>query len=48
MIKIFVVEDDMDLLDTIGKSIYIQPGNSKVNLWKRCIRSIVRIFAPLL
>jgi cardiolipin synthase len=37
-----------DMLDTIGKSIYINPESIKVNLFKRFIRSIVRIFAPLL
>lgn len=37
-----------DMLDTMEKSIYINPENIKVNLLKRFIRSIVRIFAPLL
>ena len=37
-----------DMLDTMEKSIYINPENIKVNLFKRFIRSIVRIFAPLL
>ena len=37
-----------DMLDTMEKSIYINPENIKVNLAKRFIRSIVRIFAPLL
>ncbi len=37
-----------DMLDTIGKSIYINPETIKVNLLKRFLRSIVRIFAPLL
>jgi cardiolipin synthase len=37
-----------DMLDPMKKSIYINPENIKVNLLKRFIRSIVRIFAPLL
>ena len=37
-----------DMLDTMEKSIYINPENIKVNLLKRFIRSIARIFAPLL
>lgn len=37
-----------DMLDTIEKSIYIDPKSIKTNLFKRFIRSIVRIFAPLL
>ena len=74
MVKIFVVEDDMDyrslvhhfengvwmyktdclkdikedILDTMEKSIYINLENIKVNFAKRFIRSILRIFAPLL
>lgn len=37
-----------DMLDTIEKSIYIKPDSVKTNLFQRFIRSIVRIFAPLL
>ncbi|MBQ7924159.1 MAG: cardiolipin synthase [Clostridia bacterium] len=37
-----------DMLDTIEKSILIAPENIKTNVFQRCIRSIVRIFAPLL
>lgn len=37
-----------DILATINKSIYIQPETVKTSVLKRFIRSIVRIFAPLL
>jgi cardiolipin synthase len=37
-----------DMLDTIENSVYIEPKSIKTNLFKRFIRSIVRIFAPLL
>ena len=37
-----------DMLDTITQSIYIKQESVKVNLFNRFIRSIVRIFAPLL
>ena len=37
-----------DMLDTIEKSIYIEQKNIKTSLFQRFIRSIVRIFAPLL
>ena len=37
-----------DMLDTMEQSIFIKPENVKVNLLKKFIRSIVRIFAPLL
>ena len=43
-----LVDIKADMLATMGKSIYINPENIKVNLLKRFIRSIVRIFAPLL
>ena len=38
----------IDMLDTMEKSIFIRPENVKVNLFRKFIRSIVRIFAPLL
>ena len=37
-----------DLDDTLAKSIYIAPSSQKTNLLQRFIRSIVRIFSPLL
>lgn len=37
-----------DMLDTMEKSIYIDPEKVKVNLFKKFFRSIVRIFAPIL
>ena len=37
-----------DMIETIEKSIYIAPETIKTSLFKRFIRSIVRIFAPLL
>lgn len=37
-----------DMSNTLDKSIYIEPKSIKTNLFKRFIRSIVRIFAPLL
>lgn len=37
-----------DMLDTINKSIYIKPKSVKTKLMQRFIRSIVRIFSPLL
>ena len=37
-----------DLDDTIAKSVYITPESQKTNLLQRFIRSVVRIFAPLL
>ena len=38
----------IDMEKTIGESIYIEPNTIKVGLMKRILRSIVRIFAPLL
>ena len=37
-----------DMLSTIEQSIYITPNSIKTTLFQRFIRSIVRIFAPLL
>ena len=37
-----------DTLETIEKSIYIEPKSVKTSLFQRFIRSLVRIFAPLL
>lgn len=37
-----------DIADTINKSIEITPDMLKTNLLQRLIRSIVRIFAPML
>jgi cardiolipin synthase len=37
-----------DMLDTMEKSIFIPPETVKTTLFKRALRSIVRIFAPLL
>lgn len=39
---------EADMLDTIEKSIFVVPEKVKTNLLQRFIRSIVRIFAPLL
>ena len=37
-----------DMLNTMEKSIFISPETVKTNLFKRALRSVVRIFAPLL
>ena len=37
-----------DMLDTMGKSIFIEQSMVKITLFQRFLRSIVRIFAPLL
>ena len=37
-----------DILDTIDKSILIEESTVKTNLFQRLLRSVVRIFAPLL
>lgn len=37
-----------DILETLDKSVYIKPESVKTNLFQKLIRSIVRLFAPLL
>ena len=37
-----------DILDTIDKSVLVEESTVKTNLFQRLLRSIVRIFAPLL
>ncbi len=37
-----------DMIDTIEKSVLIEQKTIKTTFFKRCIRSVVRIFAPLL
>lgn len=43
-----ITDIKLDMLDTIEKSILIEEKNIKTNIFQRFIRSIVRIFAPLL
>ncbi|MBQ9118054.1 MAG: cardiolipin synthase [Clostridia bacterium] len=43
-----LVDLKADMLDTIEKSICIEQKNVKTNLFQRFVRSIVRIFVPLL
>ena len=43
-----LVDIKADMLDTMEKSIFIEPKSIKTSLFQRFIRSIVRIFAPLL
>jgi len=39
---------DKDLVSTMEQSILIEPENIKTNLFQKILRSVVRIFAPLL
>ena len=43
-----IAEMKRDILDTLGKSIEITPDKLKTGLLTRFIRSLVRIFAPML
>lgn len=43
-----IEEIKKDIADTLEKSVCIEPQSLKTNLWKRFVRSVVRIFAPLL
>ncbi len=37
-----------DMLDTMEKSIYIEPEKVKTSLFQRAIRAVLRVFAPML